>query len=54
VKVETFLKPIEVELAQRAVAKRRNIDEALVKAILREAAEANYDDRKSTLVIRLF
>jgi hypothetical protein len=37
VKVETFLKPIEVEFAQRALAQRIKIDEAFVESILHEA-----------------
>lgn len=48
VKVGTFLKPVEVEFAQRALAKRVKIDEALVKDILREAvtrAKATLEDR---------
>ena|SRR5882672_595394 len=48
VKVETFLKPIEVEFAQQGLAKRAKIDQALVAAILREAesrSHAKLEDR---------
>lgn len=48
VKVETLLQPIQVELAQRAVAKREPINEKLVKAVLAEAearAKATLEDR---------
>jgi hypothetical protein len=48
VKVETFLKPIEVEFAQRGIAKRAKIDKALVNAVFREAerrAASTFEDR---------
>jgi hypothetical protein len=45
---ETFLKPIEVELAQKGVVERKKIDQALVTAIMREAESrtcAKLEDR---------
>ncbi len=48
VKVETFLKPIQVEFAQRALAKRTKIDENFVENLFNEAklrAKATLEDR---------
>ena len=48
VKVETFLKPIEVEFAQQGIMKRAKIDKALMNTVLAEAerrAASTLEDR---------